>query len=75
MYTDDRAIAAFAQYAAISQAMARRVRDNFYPKAMLQLDRVMGLAELIEDAIAFKYVAQPLNAAQTAELLQTPKLP
>jgi NitT/TauT family transport system substrate-binding protein len=75
MYADDRAIAAFAQYASISPAMARRVRDNFYPKAMLQLDRVMGLAEMIEDAIAFKYVAQPLTPAQTAELLQTPKGP
>jgi len=75
MYADDKAIAAFAQYAAISPAMARRVRDNFYPKTMLQLDRVMGLGELIEDAIAFKYVAQPLTSAQTAELLQTPKLP
>jgi NitT/TauT family transport system substrate-binding protein len=75
MYTDDRAIAAFAQYAAISPAMARRVRDDFYPKAMLQLDRVMGLAELIDDAIAFKYVAQPLTPAQTAELLQTPTGP
>jgi NitT/TauT family transport system substrate-binding protein len=75
MYTDDKAIAAFAQYAAISPAMARRVRDDFYPKTMLQLDRVMGLAEMIEDAIAFKYVAQPLTPAQTAELLQTPKGP
>ena len=75
MYEDDRAITAFAQYAGISPAMARRVRDNFYPKAMLQLDRVMGLAELIEDAIAFKYVAQPLTAAQIAELLQTPRGP
>jgi NitT/TauT family transport system substrate-binding protein len=75
MYTDDNAIAAFAQYAAISPAMARRVRDDFYPKAMLQLGRVMGLAEMIEDAIAFKYVAQPLTPAQTAELLQTPRLP
>jgi NitT/TauT family transport system substrate-binding protein len=75
MYTDDRAIAAFAQYAAISPATARRVRDDFYPKAMLQLGRVMGLTEMIADAIAFKYVAQPLTPAQTAELLQTPKLP
>jgi NitT/TauT family transport system substrate-binding protein len=75
MYADDKAIGAFAQYAAISPAMARRVRDNFYPKAMLQLDRVMGLAELIEDAIAFKYLARPLTPAQTAELLQTPKGP
>jgi NitT/TauT family transport system substrate-binding protein len=75
MYADDKAIAAFAQYAAISPAMARRVRDDFYPKAMLQLDRVMGLAEMIQDAIAFKYVSQPLTPAQTAELVQTPKGP
>jgi NitT/TauT family transport system substrate-binding protein len=75
MYTDDRAIAAFAEYAGISPATARRVRDDFYPKAMLQLGRVMGLTEMIEDAIAFKYVAQPLTPAQTAELLQTPQLP
>jgi NitT/TauT family transport system substrate-binding protein len=75
MYADDRAIAAFAQWAAISPAMARRVRDNFYPKTMLQLDRVMGFSELVEDAITFKYVSQPLTAAQTAELLQTPKGP
>jgi NitT/TauT family transport system substrate-binding protein len=75
MYADDRAIAAFAQYAGITPAMARRVRDDFYPKAMLQLDRVMGLAEMIDDAIAFKYVARPLTSAQTAELVQTSKGP
>jgi NitT/TauT family transport system substrate-binding protein len=75
MYADDRATAAFAQWAGISPAMARRVRDDFYPKTMLQLDRVMGLSELIEDAVAFKYLAQPLTAAQTAELVQTPKRP
>jgi hypothetical protein len=42
---------------------------------MLQLDRVMGLPGLVEDAIAFKYLAQPLSAAQTAELVQTAKGP
>jgi NitT/TauT family transport system substrate-binding protein len=75
MYADDNALVAFAQWAAISPAMARRVRDDFYPKEMLQLDRVMGLAGLIEDAIAFKYLAQPLTAAQIAELVQTRKSP
>jgi NitT/TauT family transport system substrate-binding protein len=73
MYADDRAITAFAQYAGISPATALRVRDNFYPKAMLQLDRVMGLSELIDDAIAFKYVAQAPTQAQIAELLQLPR--
>jgi NitT/TauT family transport system substrate-binding protein len=72
MYGDDRALAAFARWAAISPAMARRVRDDFYPKEMLQLDRVMGLPEMIEDAITFRYLASPLTAAQIAELIQTP---
>ncbi len=75
MYADDKAVAAFAQWAAISPATARRVRDDFYPRAMLQLDRVMGLPELIDDAIAFRYLAQPLTAAQIAELVQTPSGP
>jgi NitT/TauT family transport system substrate-binding protein len=32
MYADDKAITAFAQYAGISPATARRVRDEFYPR-------------------------------------------
>ncbi len=74
MYADDQAIAAFAQYAGISPAMARRVRDEFYPKAMLQLDRVMGLPELIDDAIAFKYLPGALTPAHDLrELVQMPE--
>jgi NitT/TauT family transport system substrate-binding protein len=75
MYADDKAIPAFAQYAGISPATARRVRDEFYPKAMLQLDRVMGLPELIDDAIAFKYLPGALTPAQVGELVQTSKGP
>jgi hypothetical protein len=35
----------------------------------------MGLPELIEDAITFRYLAQPLTAAQITELVQTAKGP
>jgi NitT/TauT family transport system substrate-binding protein len=72
MYADGNALAVFAQWAGISPATARRVRDDFYPTEMLQLDRVKGLGEMIEDAIAFRYLAQPLTTAQIAELVQTP---
>ncbi len=73
MYSDPRAIEAFARYAAITPAMAQRVRDQFYPKAMLQLDRVEGMAELMQDAIAFKYIPAVLTREQLDELLQLPK--
>jgi len=75
MYADPKAIEMFAKYAGISHAMAQTVRDKFYPKSMLQLDEIKGMPELMQDAIAFKYLAQPLNQQQLAELLQLPSKP
>ncbi|MGB9369384.1 MAG: ABC transporter substrate-binding protein [Xanthobacteraceae bacterium] len=73
MYSDRQAIEAFAKYAAISPATAQKVRDQFYPKSMLQLDEVKGMPELMQDAIAFKYIPAVLTQAQLDELLQLPK--
>jgi NitT/TauT family transport system substrate-binding protein len=71
MYSDDpKAIDMFAKYANISTAMAKTVRDKFYPKSMLQLDRVDGMDEMMQDAIAFKYMPKPLTKEQQSELLQ-----
>jgi NitT/TauT family transport system substrate-binding protein len=72
MYSDDAAINAFANWAGITPIKARRVRDGFYPKEMLQLDEVSNLKDIIQDAIAFKYIAQPLSAEQIGLLLQLP---
>jgi NitT/TauT family transport system substrate-binding protein len=72
MYADDAGINAFAKWAGITPIMARRVRDGFYPKEMLQLDEVSNLKDIIQDAIAFKYIAQPLSAQQIGLLLQLP---
>jgi NitT/TauT family transport system substrate-binding protein len=73
MYADPRAIEAFAKFASITPAQAQTVRDKFYPKSMLQLDRVEGMAELMQDAIAFKYIPAALSQQQLDELLQLPK--
>jgi NitT/TauT family transport system substrate-binding protein len=73
MYSDDAAIDAFAKWANISPILARRVRDGFYPKEMLQLDKVSSLDDIIQDAVAFKYIAQPLSAQQISQLLQLPR--
>jgi hypothetical protein len=72
MYADDAGINAFAKWAGITPIMARRVRDGFYPKEMLQLDEVSNLEGIIQDAIAFKYIAQPLTAEQIGALLKLP---
>jgi len=73
MYSDQRAIAMYATYASIPEKTAQTVRDQFYPKTMLQLDTVAGMPELMQDAIAFKYLTAPLDQKQLDELLQFPK--
>ncbi len=71
MYSaDPRALQIYAEHAHISPELAKTVRDKFYPESMLQLDEVKGLNEMMQDAIAFKYLAQPLTAQQQKELLQ-----
>jgi NitT/TauT family transport system substrate-binding protein len=73
MYSDPRAVEAFANYASITPQTAQKVRDQFYPKSMLQLDEVKGMPELMQDAIAFKYIPAALTEKQLDELLQLPK--
>jgi NitT/TauT family transport system substrate-binding protein len=73
MYSEDAAIDAFARWANVTPIMARRVRDGFYPKEMLQLDEVSSLDDIIRDAIAFKYIARPLPAEQIGLLLRLPR--
>jgi len=73
MYANEKALELFAKFSDISVATAKTVRDQFYPKAMLQLDKVAGMDELMQDAITFKYIPQALSKAQLDELLQLPK--
>ena len=72
MYADPAATEAFAKLVQITPALAKRVRDEFYPKAMLRLDQIAGLDALMDDAIAFKYIGQRLDQKQQDELLQLP---
>ena len=69
-----RAIEAFAKYASITPATAQTVRDQFYPKtdAAARPSR-RACRELMQDAIAFKYIPAALTPAQLDELLQLPK--
>ncbi len=72
MYGSDEAIKAYAAFVGIPEAIARRTRDEFFPKAALDPDKVIGLDTIVQDAVALKYTAQPLTKEQLAELIQIP---
>ncbi len=73
MYASDEAPKIYAEFAKISIEDARRVREEFDPKEMLIPDRVLGLNDLVPDAVKFKYLSQPLTANQLDDLVQIPK--
>jgi len=72
MYADPSALKVYADFVGISEAIAKRTRDGFFPKESINPDRVVGLDTIINDAVTFKYTAAPLTKDQLSELIQIP---
>jgi NitT/TauT family transport system substrate-binding protein len=70
MYTDPAALKVYADFVGISEAKAKRTRDEFFPKEAIEPDRIVGLDQIVQDAVALKFTAEPLSKAQLAEFVQ-----
>ena len=70
MYNDPAALKVYADFVGISEAKAKRVRDDFFPKAAIDPDKIVGLNTIVKDAVELKFTAQPLTKEQLAELVQ-----
>jgi NitT/TauT family transport system substrate-binding protein len=72
MYADPSALKTYAEFVGISEALAKRARDEFFPKASIDPDKVVGLESIVQDAVALKFTAAPLTKEQLADLIQIP---
>jgi NitT/TauT family transport system substrate-binding protein len=73
LYSDDpAALKTYADFVGIPVAMAKRTRDQFFPKASVDPDKIVGLDAIVQDAVALKFTAAPLTKEQLAELIQIP---
>jgi NitT/TauT family transport system substrate-binding protein len=72
MYANPEAIKAYAAFVGIPEKIALRTRDEFFPKAALDPDQIVGLETIVPDAVTLKYTAQPMTKEQLAELIQIP---
>ena len=72
MYSNEQALKIYAEFVGISIDMARRTRNDFFPKASIDPDKIVGLDTIVPDAVALKYTAAPLTKEQLAELIQIP---
>ena len=60
----------YAEFARVSEPLAKRVRDEFFPKSLVNPDRIHGLETLIPEAVNLKFIPTPLTKEQIAELIQ-----
>jgi NitT/TauT family transport system substrate-binding protein len=72
MYAGPAVFRHFAEFAGITEAIGQRTRDNYFPKASLDPDAIIGLDAINADAVAFKYLAAPLTKEQLADLIRIP---
>jgi NitT/TauT family transport system substrate-binding protein len=72
MYASPDAIKTYAEWLNISEAKAKRTRDDFFPKAAIDPDKVVGLDTIVKDAVELKFTANQLTKDQLSELIQIP---
>jgi NitT/TauT family transport system substrate-binding protein len=72
MYADPAALRIYAQFAGIPEPLARRTRDEFFPKESLNPDQVVGLNVVMQEAVSLDFIPQPLSTAQVNQLVRIP---
>ena len=70
MYSNPEALKAYAAWVNIPEALARDVRDQFYPRENLRLDRLSGLEAAMADAVSMKFLPAPLTKDAAGRALQ-----
>jgi NitT/TauT family transport system substrate-binding protein len=74
MYSDDpHVMKDYGEFAGVSEAMAKRVRDDFFPRSLLNPDEIHGLDGLMAEAVTLKFIPAPLTKEQVGELVQIVK--
>lgn len=66
--SDPAALRMYAEWVNIPEPLAREVRDKFYPKENLRLDRLSGLDDAMADAVGAKFIPRTLDKAQLDQL-------
>ena len=72
MYTDPKALKVYSEWLNITEAKAKRTRDDFFPRPSIEPDKIVGLDTIVKDAVALKFTANELTKAQLDELIQIP---
>jgi ABC-type nitrate/sulfonate/bicarbonate transport system substrate-binding protein len=71
MYSDSpQVIRDYAEFVGVPEAVAKRVRDEYFPRSLVQPDEIKGWETLLPEAVELKFIPAPLTKEQIAELVQ-----
>jgi ABC-type nitrate/sulfonate/bicarbonate transport system substrate-binding protein len=71
MYADPAALAVYKDYSGLPDNIVRRVRE-LIPKEAMNPDGVVGMDQIVAEAVTLKFIPAPLTGAQLKELIQIP---
>jgi len=71
MYSDPDALKLYGEYSQLPATVVQRVRE-FIPKETIAPERVVGLDQIVADAVKLKFIADPLTPTQIKEFVQIP---
>ena len=72
MYHDPKALEVYSSWLNISVAKAKRTRDDFFKWPAIDPDKIVGLDQIVKDAVDLKFTAKPLTKEQLADLIRIP---
>jgi NitT/TauT family transport system substrate-binding protein len=74
MYGDNpQVMKDYGEFAGVSEGVAKKVRDEFFPRSLVDPDEIHGLDSLMAEAVTLKFIPAALTKAQVAELVQIRK--
>jgi NitT/TauT family transport system substrate-binding protein len=72
LYSSPDAVSAYAAWSGLAERLARQAPD-FITKDSIDPVRIVGLEDMMADAVKFKYIPAPLTREQLAVLVQVPR--
>ena len=72
LYSSPDAVKAYAAWSGLAERLARQAPD-YITKDSIDPIRIVGLEDMMVDAVKFKYISTPLTREQLASLVQVPR--
>jgi NitT/TauT family transport system substrate-binding protein len=73
MYSDNpQVFKDYADFVKVPEVLAAQVRNDYFPKTLVDPDAIKGIDGLMKEAVNLKFISGPLTQKQLDELIQIP---